>query len=665
MKIASIANITVADPAHPTIAVSDLDLPSMLPCLKLTRVLLQIDLLPLHSSKRFRHADLNREHLAAADGWLPTPYLNSEWCLGRALPTEETYEKIEELSEMQQHKVQRRVGCVDSYDAGLSPVELSYRCRMVCRSSKSSDSASEPSTKEAIVNIVNAALRDVIGQPSASKPSAKEAIRTCTQLAQLAPAVFKPGYCNFIANRQNLVRPIAKFLSSFSMRTNRSIGVATDSWSSCLPDFPSILRTENTEGSQNLKHALEVRLWMNMANKAQALSSNPGKKTKGLHLESKRPQMNEFEPLVPHGADLLVAEMLPLNMYETTREHTEDGCVVRSFDLGRDERFGERIILTSTERGCPEEEKMLRRYRAHPRTADSVTSVSGSRQANEANSTERGGVIHADSDPLVAASVSGERPLDVIGVNQLTHRVTRTRLGRGLLIDKLKDPLPFTELNIQHTTISKRPRPLDQTTPSHYYPTWNPLEHRNLSSETSYDPGVDSFNVCDSEIFEMPTTEHPSLADVLGDDCLLSALMRRKQSTAMTIEEQMLELHNMYERDPDMKLLNRQERSQTCEEEDLFRNFSFSRNTRGAIGSSANEVSSPDQEDRIEWRLRDPRENLGSWTPTTPMSEKSPQQRPSLFKRWSRSSKGSDHDMLFSEDTMYTSRDVDIRKRKP
>ncbi|KAJ9660690.1 hypothetical protein H2198_002433 [Neophaeococcomyces mojaviensis] len=170
-----------------------------------------------------------------------------------------------------------------------------------------------------------------------------------------------------------------------------------------------------------------------------------------------------------------------------------------------------------------------------------------------------------------------------------------------------------------------------------------------------------------SEVQQMAAQrQHHSLSEVLGNDQFLWNMWKRRKSTAPPAEDEMLEMHNMFENDPDMRVLSTAKTPESSYADlMMFDAFTFSRDSSRSEATSPCSSASEDLDLFLDSKVSTQSSNTSTVLrkpSSSPRDAKQHKRRSSVLKMITRPARFSEDDIQFQQRS--PTRDVDIKKRK-
>ena len=443
-------------------------------------------------------------------------------------------------------------------------------------------------TSEAtIVSLTDIAMRSLICQ----KP-----MRTSTglmsygnsslfHLANLAPAVFVPGYREAVQGRAKLIPTIVRFLSQFLQQSGRQAYPEKRTERS----FTSLsgLSKENNDTEQ--KETLKGHLWMTLANGVKNIEA--ARKLRPLHV----PQAGGTE----HSSSRTFEDLLdPWNASEEDdivfflEDQFEDLHFNEDEDFPKSEKdyfsdlYDEVLSNFSTELGnttkfapyhvnngyAVELSRSPLDDGALSETLSSAYSTSrpvpfslleyavtedltGNSLSPRASRDLRAELDSSDSqlNELAQICISTRQCSDVIGRNACSHAYV-SRMHPKYISNDRDSYMHLDNLRVLEQ-FYRHDRNLDASIPLLYEPSRSGGDQDIIGPEgDQYAVGIDNFDY-DIEMPAYSKTNGSSLADVIGGEHLLWQMWTKRRPSMIQSEEDMLEMHAMYARDPDMRLL--------------------------------------------------------------------------------------------------------------
>lgn len=478
-----------------------------------------------------------------------------------------------------------------------------------------------------------------------------------SRLAELAPGVFLPEYAHTIRPRQKLIPNLARILASFESQQ--------------FADQSTV--DQDDKEHKSLKHPewYEERLWSSMVSalrmpaRARPTGSAPGL-TGGQYYGACRTARNVLNGYADQEESIKVSlddearasesqedlEWLPL----LDQEEVADGEMLDNATLDEESfDYHSRELAADTNTRVQFEitnQSQMGTISRKPSDAELSTNA-------ECSGRVLTHVLDQESEGVMQDNHTRES-CGMIGQHLLIHQADSTDPREGSRLEEMDEDILIVE-DLHPTASCLRPKPAIRNCDSKDQEYLFQVNHCPVPSREIEKP-FDRERSC--EKVDMPThSPRQSLSEALGGDHLLWKIWKRRGSAAPSEAGDMLEMHNMFEHDPDMKLLKREDRS-SYEDPMLFDSFDFSRELIPSSGSSW--PGSPADE-LFEEPLKDPTLHSQSTQSSTrtqnPTSTpKKTKRRSSALQKITPSSRMSDDDILFQQSS--PTREVGIKKRK-
>ncbi|KAK5944967.1 hypothetical protein PMZ80_002170 [Knufia obscura] len=493
-----------------------------------------------------------------------------------------------------------------------------------------------------------------------------------SRLAELAPGVFLPEYPQIIKSRQHLIPALAKILTSFKRQNCENV--------------ETVQRFDDEHARSNDAEWYEEKLWSSMMNALKMpararLVGSASKASDGTDYgicstahdavslcangeQSARARMSDWELasydeseldwLPPCKQEEAVDEdMLDLN----SGEHSDDDSFLLDASASDEESLFYRSQGVSAEISS----------RAHRDLANQseMGTVSRPGRAKPFRGAEqpRGVLTHIDEkDNNTTQALEYCENCSGIGQSLLTHGAGSTLLHEDTKMPDMDDDILIPQDRLSSILCSSSE--LVSAHCKHRDSDFCPEGDRcSILPEIGEDQ-FDSDNL--DHTLEMPShSPRQSLSEALGGDRLLWNIWKRRGSAALPEAGDMLELHNMLENDPDMRLLSSKREDQPPQGDSmLFDSYDYSRrpplsSDSSYTGSSSNELFEEPLEDPVMYSQFT---QSSTQAPTSTPTTKKAKRRPSLLQKITRPSRMSEDDILFQQSS--PTRQVDIKKRK-
>lgn len=443
-----------------------------------------------------------------------------------------------------------------------------------------------PIFSKAIYPLTDIALRSLICprpmRPPAAIASCQE--NTLISLANLAPAIFIPGYRDAVQSRAKFIPAIAKFLSQFLKHSGHQAQSGRNAQETQSIFIEPLAGKDISQQKENVKR----HLWMTLTNGVKNVES--ARKLKPLHVtRTGGPQQSPsrtFEDLLnlwrpSEGSDTTCSleegfEDLQLDeeqdfadsedeyfsdLYDgiLSRSATGDDNVTKAMNACFDDEFLEvlsssplpdRTLGATSNLACSTSKPDGTTICKHTAVA---AAHSGSHLSHTASKDLDARLDSSDSQLNEATQRSMlHSRLDVIGGNDSSRAYVSRRHPSYTLEDgntSRAEPLLLEQFDT-HAFIADRSDSLG-------YEQSSPSETQNIIDivEDQHSTLLDNF---DHDI-EMPSYEksnRSSLTDIIGGDHLLWQMWTKRRPSMIQTDEDMLEMHAMYAQDPDMRLLD-------------------------------------------------------------------------------------------------------------
>lgn len=495
------------------------------------------------------------------------------------------------------------------------------------------------------------------------------------RLAELAPGVFLPEYPQIIKPRQKLIPTLARILASFRRQhsdgdellepnddkhthSNNAEWYEEKLWSSMVSALRMPTRTRFAKAAASTPATGPDHEIRSVAHDAREEYEN-GEKSFRVSTGEQEFAFESHDSLhwLPLLEDEAVAseELLELS----SAEYSDSDSFLLDASASDEESF----------QNCSQDVSAEIHSRAHFDLTDLREMGMISRKRSHVEVTRhadlpRGALTHTDQKGKEnMQSFEDREKRGMIGQPLLTHVATSTRLHEDSEVNEMDDDILIPQYFQASVPCSKSVAAA--------------IEHYNNKDQgflfqdgrLSITPGTGGYQLDTDKIeqtFGMPShSPRQSLSEVLGSDPLLWNLWKRRGSAASPAGDQMLEMHNMFENDPDMRLLtSKGEDHSSYDDSMLFESFEFSR--KSTQSSESSWAASPSKE-MFEQPLEDPmlcsQPTQSSTQPRTSVSSpKKGKRRPSVLQKITRPPKLSEDDILFQQSS--PTRQVDIKKRK-
>ena len=437
-------------------------------------------------------------------------------------------------------------------------------------------------SSEAVIPLVDIAIRSLIcSRPTRSPPTILPLDEdSLFSLANLAPAVFVPGYCDAVQTRARLIPNIAKFLSRFLQHSEHKTELAHDAECVEAIETNNLADQHIVEQKDNIKRHLWMTLTNGVKNVESARKLKPLQRACTTHvqrsphrifddlLNTLRPHKDDTASLLEDSFEdehldveqdfadredeylsdlyekvLSTAETATVDVTNLTTAHFDDGFSGARSNPSSDPSMSVAILDLGCSPSWPE----------HPISCEPET-VSWICSNPRTNQILRTGVDSSGSQlNEVTQSCISIGQADVIGTKEPSHDyVSRTH--------------PSYTLEDSDSSSSRAESLLLEQFVSHArdadFPI-SPLYHRHTSSETQdiiaidedYDRTLPDSSDIDIEMPSYETSNRFSLTDIIGGDQLLWQMWTKRRPSMIQTDDDMLEMHAMYAEDPDMRLL--------------------------------------------------------------------------------------------------------------
>lgn len=442
-----------------------------------------------------------------------------------------------------------------------------------------------------VLPLADIAIRSLICQRPMRSPAASLSCEenSLFNLANLAPAVFIPGYREAVQSRAKLIPTIAKFLYQFLQHSEPKVRLAHNAKES----KPSGKEHSAEEYCQEQKSNIKQHLWMTLTNgvknvelarrlkplhmvRASGVQASPSRTFEDL-LDTWRPC--EDDTVLPREDDF---EDLHLNeeqsFAESEEEYFSDLCdeFLSTPEIGNvnvtgttPAHFGDEISEVVHSLSLPD--------RTLNATLNSACSTSWSERTfacehqtatacsqSRTSSGLQTGLDSSDSQ-LKGATQSCRLTSQpgMIGENGPSHDYVSRKLPSHTLVDEDGDSSRAETLLLEQFEL-------------HAASSISPTLEQSARFEAQVIIDVDDDNqshellhVVDHDI-KMPSYEKsnkPSLAEVIGGDQLLWQMWTKRKPSMIQVDDDMLEMHTMYAQDPDMRLLDPHKKHEDTEDD--------------------------------------------------------------------------------------------------
>ena len=489
-----------------------------------------------------------------------------------------------------------------------------------------------------------------------------------SRLAELVPGVFLPEYPQIVRPRQRLISTLAGILASFKRQhsAHRDTFDEASSQHRCTQD----------------RTWYEERLWSSMVGArrmpapARSIARHP-MSPKASRLGTLGTHDNTSEVYQPEeqcwGANV------DCEAYQLGSRHDIDRLTPCESEGFTDDEMLDMSSATSSDDGTFLLDASASDEETSPKTSAGIHADHRSKSTNKSAANivskqtsdckltmtaefPKGDLSHVDQRGKDDMHENEQRENRVmIGQKLLIHDVHSTDMHEGRRVEELEEDLliledlqyagfcSYSNLTIRNCAGENDLIPLEDDS------CFTPLREitKQLDDQTSY------LNV------NMPSrSPRQSLSDALGGDHLLWNMWKRRGSAAPAPEADMLEMHNMFEHDPDMRLItsNRMDRS-LHNDPMLFESFDISRNSTPTCESGKSSwFGTP-----VDEPVQDPMHNLRCSQPlmasqSSISTPKKMKRRPSLLQKPTLPHIMSEDDILFQQSS--PTREVEIKKRK-
>jgi hypothetical protein len=467
----------------------------------------------------------------------------------------------------------------ENAELGSWPGLINVDCPSRALSKKQKSKISKGS--EAIIPLVDIAIRSLIcSRPTRSPPTILPLDEdSLFSLANLAPAVFVPGYCDAVQTRAKLIPNIAKFLSRFLQHSEHKLDLAHDA------EFVEAIETNNLADQHIVeqKDNMERDLWMTLTNGVKNIESarklRPLQRACATHvqqsphrifddlLNTRRPHKDDTASLLEDSFEdehldveqdfadyedeylsdlyeevLSIAETATVNVTNLTTAHFDD-----VFSGARSTPSSDpRTSVTMLDLGCsPSWPKHP--ISCEPETASWICSNARTNQILRTGVDSSGSQLNEVTQSCISTSQA-----DVIGTKEPSHDYVSRRHPSYTLEDSDSSSSRAESLLLEQFVLHAR----DADFPI------SPLYRRPTSSETQdiiaiddYDRTLPDSSDIDIEMPSYETSNRFSLTDIIGGDQLLWQMWTKRRPSMIQTDDDMLEMHAMYAEDPDMRLL--------------------------------------------------------------------------------------------------------------
>jgi len=494
-----------------------------------------------------------------------------------------------------------------------------------------------------------------------------------SRLAELAPGVFLPEYPHTIKPRQNLIPTLARLLASF--KRQRFVNMDAAKWD-----------------RRSYEHSIEAewyeeKLWTSMVSAlrvpsracptqtapAAAVGSGSGTYTMASDVREVCKNREESCSISTGNEPYPLESQNELDWLSRVRnqEISDDEMLTMS---SVDYSDGDSCLLDTSE----SDEESFHTYFQKEAAEEFSRAHLVLLRPNQTGTI--GGAFSdaelSDNDEYLGGALTHINQTGKSGMQVNQQRESQTIIGSGLLIhqaDSTHLHNPHTDHEMKEVLISEN---------FHNSVSWSrsSLAIRDPDNKSEEDPLIfdhqsDSSEDLKSQLATETTYQktdmapHPSshsLSEVLGGDHLLWNIWKRRGSAAPPEAGDMLEMHTMFENDPDMRLLSskREDRS-SYDDSMMYGSFDFSRKTTQSsesswAGSPSDELLEEPFEDDSKFYPQSSQSSTQSRTSlSTPNKTK---RRPSVLQKLTRPPRMSEDDILFQQSS--PTRQVDIKKRK-
>jgi hypothetical protein len=455
-------------------------------------------------------------------------------------------------------------------DANL-PSGMSIRNRQSNRRSRSA----------AILPLADIAMRSLICSGPIRPPAA---IIPCEgnplfNLANLAPAVFIPGYREAVQSRATFIPTIAKFLCQVLQHSESKIHPAH---SSRAPNT-SIIEPSIDEENMVQKDKLKQHLWMTLTSGVKNVNSP--RKLKPLHIArtGKVPVspcrtfediMNTWGPYEDYAMSPLVDGFEDLHLNEEQEfADTEDAYFSDLYDefLSTSETIKGNV---ATAIGLHFDDEISKVISSSPSSEGVLNATLNSACSNLWPERSLACAQEATTGRLEGIASRGLRTIldsansqlneatessiltcqsDMIGENGLSHDYVSRMLPSNTSEDEDSDSSRAETLLLEQFELRAFEAP---SSISPVYKRTSPFETHDII-DANHHQTHKTLGISDCNI-EMPSYEknRSSLTDVIGGDHLLWQMWTKRRPSMVPTDDDMLEMHTMYAQDPDMRLLD-------------------------------------------------------------------------------------------------------------
>ena len=479
-----------------------------------------------------------------------------------------------------EESVQSFESLLENIESGSQPGLINANCPSKATAKKQMSKTSKHS--EAVIPLLDIAIRSLIcSRPmrSSSKILPLEE-NSMFSLADLAPAVFVPGYGDAVQSRAKLIPTLAKILSQFLQHSEHKTGLAHHTEGAEAYGTKNLADQHVEEQKANIKR----HLWMTLTNGVKTVES--ARKLKPLHT----PHPAEVQES-PHSIfdDLL-------NMQRPHKDDTaspvEDGFSdvylneEQDFADCEDEYFSDLYgeVLSTAEAGTSIVTNTTTAYSDHEFSEASSKSSSPSRTlltildsgyasawpehsvSNQpetaswicskprANQILRAGVDSSGSqlNEVTQCSISIGQA-DVIGTEEPSDDYV-SRMHPSYTLEDSDSSTSKAEAFITEQ-FAFHAHDLGSLTSPFYLPSISSDTQDIIAIDAEYDLTLPENSDIDIEMPSYETSNRSSLTDIIGGDQLLWHMWTKRRPSMIQTDDDILEMHAMYAEDPDMRLL--------------------------------------------------------------------------------------------------------------